>query len=135
MSKLDAAAKADVRRDTPETDYTIIDPGLSFRLPVTRMIAFTLGGRGLLVTSAGPIQKPESYGRARVYGVDGLAAVDVVIGSRFALRFAGEFHQIGFTFLGGGQLSNGLDGNLMTKEVGGLADRSIGGAATLAVMY
>jgi hypothetical protein len=135
MSKLDAAAQADVRRDTPETDYTIIDPGLSFRLPVTRMIAFTLGGRGLLVTGAGPIQKPESYGRARVYGVDGLAAVDVVIASRFALRFSGEFHQIGFNFLGGGQLSNGLDGNLMTKEVGGLADRSIGGAATLAVMY
>jgi len=136
LSKLDATARTDVRRDTPETDYTMIQPGLMFRLPVTRLIAFSAGGRGLVVTDAGPIGKAEtSYGRAKVYGFDGVAAVDVVIGSRFAIRFSGEIVQFGFSFLGGGALSSGLDGDLMTKEVGGLADRSIGGSATLAVMY
>jgi hypothetical protein len=135
-SKLtDPTAQADIMRDTPETEYTVIDPGLSFRIPLTRMVAFSLGGRGMLITKAGPIQTGSSYGRAKVYGAEGLAAVDVVLGRRFALRFAGEFVQVGFQFTGVGALSNGLDGDTKTKDVGGLADRSIGGSATLAVLY
>jgi hypothetical protein len=124
-----------IRRDTPTSEYTVIDPGLTFRLPVTRMVAVSLGGRGMLITSAGSIQTGASYGRAKVYGVDATAAIDVILGSRFALRFAGDFTQVGFEFQGAGQLSNGLDGDLKSKDVGGLADRSIGGSATLAVLY
>ncbi|TMQ24919.1 MAG: hypothetical protein E6J90_07115 [Deltaproteobacteria bacterium] len=125
-----------VRRDTPETSYTIIDPGLMFRLPVTRMVQFTLGGRGLVVTDAGPIVKSTSYGRAKVYGGEATAAVDIVFGSHVALRFSGEFVQIGYKFLGGtNTLANSLDGDPMHQDVGGLADRSIGGSATLAVLY
>jgi hypothetical protein len=129
------ASKAGIARDTPSANYTVIDPGLTFRLPVTRMVAFTLGGRGMIITNAGPIQNLDSYGRAKVYGVQGGASVDVVLGNRFALRFAGEFVQIGFAFTGVGALSNNLDGDPGTKDVGGLADRSIGGTATLAVLY
>jgi hypothetical protein len=106
-----------------------------FRFPVTRMVALAAGGRGMIITTAGAIQNPNSYGRARVYGFEGLAAVDVVLGTHLALRFAGEFVQVGFTFDGIGALSNNLDGNTETKDVGGLADRSIGGSATLAVLY
>jgi hypothetical protein len=70
-----------------------------------------------------------------VYGGEGLAALDVVLGSRFALRFSFELAQVGFTFDGVGTLSKGLDGDPSKPDVGGLADRSIGGAATLGVMY
>ena len=125
-----------VRRDTPETSYTIIDPGLMFRLPVTRMVQFTLGGRGLIVTDAGPIVKATSYGRAKVYGAEGVAAVDIVLGSHVALRFSGEYVQIGYKFLGGtNTLANTLDGDPMHQDIGGLADRSFGGSGTLAVLY
>jgi hypothetical protein len=138
-SKLAADPQAilNVRRDTPESEYTVIDPGLMFRLPVTRMVAFSIGGNGLIVPKAGPIAEKESYGLAKVYGAEAIAAVDVILGSHFALRFAGEFVQVGFTFKGGGQLSNGLDAamDLSSQEVGGLADRSIGGTATLALLY
>jgi hypothetical protein len=128
--------RAAIRRDTPETDYKIVDPGLTFRLPVTRMVAFTAGGRGLVVADAGPIVKATSYGRAKVYGVDATVALDVVLGSHFALRFAGEYTQIGFSFLGGtNTLANTLDGDPTHQDVGGLADRSLGGTATLAVLY
>jgi hypothetical protein len=132
----DVAVKA-VRRDTPETNYTIIDPSLMFRMPVTRMVAFQIGGRGLVITGAGPIQGPTSYGRARVYGGEAVAAVDVVLGSHLALRFSGEYTQIGYSFMGGGttSLANNLDNDPTSLDVGGLADRSIGGAATLAVIY
>jgi hypothetical protein len=131
----DPQASSELRRDTPSTEYTAIDPGLAFRFPVTRMVAFVAGGRGLIITRTGPIQNGSSYGRAKVYGAEGMAALDVVLGTRFALRFSGEFVQIGYAFEGVGALSNGLDGDPSQPDVGGLADRSIGGAATLAVMY
>ncbi|HMG22047.1 MAG TPA: hypothetical protein VK607_12040, partial [Kofleriaceae bacterium] len=132
---VDPTASAGIARDTPETEYTLIKPGLTFRFPVTRMVAFSLGGEFLLVTGAGPIQRATSYGKARVYGGAASAALDIIVTKHIALRFSGEFTQIGYSFLGGGALSNGLDGDMSSADVGGLADRSLGGAATLAVIY
>lgn len=131
----DDIANTAIRRDTPETEYTMLVPGLMFRLPVTRMVAFSLGGQFMLITNAGPIQHASSYGRARVYGGEGTAAVDIVLTRHIGLRFSGEFSQVGYAFLGGGALANGLDGDPKTQDVGGLADRSLGGAATLSVLY
>jgi hypothetical protein len=131
----DDLASKELLRDAPSTEYTIYDPGLSLRFPVTRAVAFVVGGRGMIIPRTGPIQNGTSYGRAKVYGAQGLAALDVVLGTRFALRFSGDFVQIGYTFDGVGALSNGLDGDPSKPDVGGLADRSIGAAATLAVLY
>jgi hypothetical protein len=125
--------RATLKQNTPETLYTMLDPGAMFRLPVTRLVAFALGGRAMIITSAGPIQSASSYGRARVYGAEGIAALDVVLGQHLGLRFSGEYSQIGYSFLGSGALTD-LDGNKM-RDVGGLADRTIGGAATLTVLY
>ena len=130
---MDPAARLTVKRNTPETEYTMFDPGLTFRLPLTRMFAFALGGRAMVITNAGPIQHTNSYGRARVYGAEGVAALDVVLGPHVGLRFAGEFSQVGFTFLGDGTLAD-ADGNGQ-QDVGGMADRAIGGAALLTVLY
>ena len=131
----DDQASKELQRDAPSTEYTIYDPGVSLRFPVTRTVAFVVGGRGMIIPRTGPIQNGTSYGRAKVYGAQGLAALDVVLGTRFALRFSGDFVQIGYTFDGVGALSNGLDGDPSRPDVGGLADRSIGAAATLAVLY
>jgi hypothetical protein len=128
-------ASDELLRDAPSTEYTVIDPGVALRFPVTRAVAFVAGGRGMIIPGTGPIQKGGSYGRAKVYGAQAFGALDVVLGTRFALRFSGEFVQIGYAFDGVGTLSKSLDGNPDNADVGGLADRSIGGAATLAVMY
>ena len=130
---MDDAARSTVKRNTPETEYTMIEPGAVFRLPVTRMVAFALGGHAMVVTKAGPIQTASSYGRARVYGGAVLVALDIALGQHLGLRFSGEGSQIGFSFLGGGALVD-PDGNGQ-QDVGGLADRSIGGAATLTLLY
>ncbi len=127
------ALRATLKQNTPETEYTMFDPGAMFRLPVTRLVAFALGGRAMIITNAGPIQAASSYGRARVYGAQGVLALDVVLGQHLGLRFSGEFSQIGYTFLGTGALTD-IDGNKM-QDVGGLADRTIGGAATLTLLY
>jgi hypothetical protein len=129
----DDAARSTVKRNTPETEYTILAPGAVFRLPVTRMVAFALGGHAMVITKAGPILTTPSYGRAQVYGAQAVAALDIVLLQHVGLRFSGEFSQIGFSFRGGGALTD-PDGNGQL-DVGGLADRSIGGAATLTLLY
>src|SRR6185295_6458861 len=128
-------AATDVARDAPATDYAVLDPGLKFRLPLTPRFAVSLGARGLVVLSAGGIQDAASYGQATVYGADAALALDIMLGRRFAVRLAGEFAQLGFSFAGKGALSNNVDGDPASKDVSGLSDRSIGGTATVAVVY
>ena len=75
------------------------------------------------------------YGQATVWGAEAFVGVDFVFGKRFALQLKGEFAQVGFTFAGTGAQANARDGDPTSKDVGGATDRSIGGAATLAVLY
>jgi hypothetical protein len=121
--------------DVPDTNYKLIDPGITFRIPIIPQLALTFGGKALIVIDAGPIQKPESYGRAKVFGGSGQAGLDIVLGNRFAIRLVGEFVQVGFAFTGTGALANNRDRDPLSKDVGGASDRSVGGAATLAVLY
>lgn len=121
--------------DVPDTDYKIIDPGLSFRIPLADIVALTFGGKALIVIDAGPIQQPESYGRAKVFGASGQAGLDIVIANRFAIRVVGEFVSVGFAFTGTGAMANARDRDPMTKDIGGASDRSFGGAVTLGVLY
>jgi len=121
--------------DVPDTRYKLIDPGINFRIPIIPQLALTFGGKALIVVDAGPIQQPESYGRAKVFGGAGQAGLDIVLGNRFAIRLVGEFAQVGFAFTGTGMLSNNRDRDPASKDVGGASDRSVGGAATLAVLY
>ena len=94
-----------------------------------------LGARGLSVLDSGGIQSTSSYGQATVFGAEGLAAVEIQVTPRFVVRLAGEFTQIGYAFTGIGARSGNVDGDPTTKDVAGLTDRSIGGSATLAVVY
>ena len=121
--------------DVPDTYYQAFDPGLSFRIPLAKVVALTFGGKALVIYDAGAIQNPESYGQAKVFGGQAEAGLDIVLGDRFAIRLVGEFTQVGFAFTGTGQLARARDRDPDTKDIGGAADRSIGGAATLAVLY
>ena len=131
----DPAVIDSVLRDSPNTNYALVDPGATFRLPVTARIAVALGARGLIVLDSGGIQSNSSYGQATVFGAEGLAAVEIQVTPRFVVRLAGEFTQIGYAFTGIGARSGNVDGDPTTKDVAGLTDRSIGGSATLAVVY
>jgi len=122
--------------DLPDTHYKYLAPVLGFRIPLGNIVAFVASGEAMIVRSAGPIQKADSYGKAKVFGGSGEAGFDIVIGDRVAVRLIGEYTQIGYSFLGaGGAQANARDGDPMTKDVGGAADRSYGGTATLGVLY
>jgi hypothetical protein len=121
--------------DLPDVDYQLFDPGLAFRLPLGGRLAVTLGGRALLVTSAGPIQRADQYGPAKILGGTASASLELILGDRIALRVAGEATQLDLTFAGTGTLATSRDGNASTIDVRGATDRYLGGVATLAVMY
>ena len=121
--------------DLPDVDYVGYEPGLVFRIPFAPAVALLFGGHAILVTSAGPIQGNMEYGQAKVIGGQGMAGLDIVLGNRFAIRLAAEVAQLGFAFTGTGMMTNNRDGDPTTKDVGGAADRYIGGAATFAVLY
>jgi hypothetical protein len=115
--------------DMPNVEYTLYDPGLAFRLPLGRMFAVTVAGRGLIVASAGQIQQTDQYGTATVMGLSGSAGLEVLMwNDRIALRVAGEATQISFAFTGNGTQSK-------DRSVKGASDSYLGGVATLAVMY
>ena len=121
--------------DLPDVDYRMFDPGIAFRLPLGGRVAVTLAGQGLLVTSAGPIQRTDQYGTARVFGGTASAGVELVISERLALRVAAEATQLGLSFSGNGMLAASRDGDPSTVDVRGATDRYYGGVATAAVTY
>ena len=121
--------------DLPDVLYQGYNPGITMRFPFVASFALVLGGDAYLVTNAGQITKNTSYGQARITGGEGFAGFDVVLGKRFAVRAVGEFSQVGFAFTGNGKEANSRDGDATTKDVGGAADRVIGGALTFGVLY
>jgi hypothetical protein len=122
--------------DLPDTDYKYLAPSLEVRIPIGTFIAFVMNGNAMLVRDAGAISKASSYGKAKIFGFDAAGGLDIVLGSRFAVRLIGEFEQVGYAFVGaGGEQANSRDDDPTDRDVGGAADRSFGGAATLAVHY
>jgi hypothetical protein len=121
--------------DIPDIQYKGYLPGFALRIPFAPAVALTLDARAFLVTSAGPIQALSSYGQAKVTGGQASAGIDIVIGNRVAIKLVGEYAQFGFAFVGNGTEAVNRDGDASSVDVGGAADRYIGAAATLAVMY
>jgi hypothetical protein len=120
--------------DLPDVDYKMFNPGLGFSIPLGRVAVF-LEGRALLVTSAGPIERPSSYGQAKVTAFEGEGGVEIGITKRIGVRLVGNFVGVGYTFKGTGAMSNNRDDDSASKDVGGAAERYISGALTASVLY
>lgn len=121
--------------DLPDVAYKMYEPGAALRVPVAPAIALVAMARAMLISDAGSIVTGTQYGQAKVFGFEGQAGLDIVLGDRFAIRLVGEIAQVGYTFTGVGELAKNRDNNPATPDVGGATDRSIGGSATLAVLY
>jgi hypothetical protein len=121
--------------DLPDVDYRTIEPALTLRFPLgTERLAVALTGQGMLVQDTGAIQTVAEYGAAKVTGVAGNVTIDAAITPRVLLRLRAEVTQLGFDFLGKGEMSNNRD-NDPDQDVGGALDRWLGAAANLAVSY
>jgi hypothetical protein len=116
-------------------NYTGFDPGIEFRIPLMERVALTFGGQAIFLTSAGPIQELDSYGQAKVTGGSGSISLDILLTKHVALNLRGEATQIGYKFTGNGAMTNDRDMEPSSPDIGGAADRYIGGVGTLAVLY
>ncbi|MEO8699837.1 MAG: hypothetical protein ABI867_07325 [Kofleriaceae bacterium] len=114
--------------DAPDTNYTVLAPGIALRTPVGASAAVFAGFRGMIVLGTGPIQQPENFGGAKVYGIGAEGGTDIAISSSLALRIAGELTQISYKFNGNGAIT-------MVRGITAATDRSFGLAATLAMKY
>jgi hypothetical protein len=121
--------------DLPDVGYKGFTGGLEARIPLAGPVALFAGGGGVFVTTTGAIQTAAQYGQAKVTGAEARAGLDIAIGKRLAVKVMGEFTQMGFAFTGTGQMSNNRDGDPATKDVGGAADRYIGGSLLFGVLY
>jgi hypothetical protein len=121
--------------DTPNVKYTMFEPGLGLRLPVTPKLIVGADAKLMLITSTGQIQEPEQYGTARVLGLEGALALDYVFGGGLFARAAFRYETIGYTFKGNGLLSINRDHVAMTQDVNGARDTYFGGLATLGYLY
>lgn len=122
--------------DLPDTDYNYFAPLIGGRIPLgTPNLALVSSVEIMLVRDAGRIADSDQYGRAKIFGIDAQGGLDITIKNRFALRLVAEITQIGFTFTGGGEKSRNRDLQPETVDIGGALDRSIGGAATLGILY
>lgn len=120
--------------DLPDVDYQMVTPGFGFRLP-TGKLAFFGEARALLVTSSGAIGKKESYGAATITAFDAEAGLELALSRRVALRLSGDLAVLAYDFKGSGALTNSRDMDATTNDVGGAADRFLGGALTVDVSY
>lgn len=121
--------------DLPDVDYRMYDPGLAVRIPLGSRLAFTAAGQFLMINAAGPIQRNDQYGAARVLGGNAAAGIEALVNDHIAVRLAAEATQLGFTFHGTGTLSTSRDGDSSTVDVRGATDRYYGGVATVAITY
>ncbi len=121
--------------DLPDVAYKGLNGGLDFRFPVASSVALFAGGGMIFVTTTGDIQTREQYGQAKVTGAEARLGVDIAIGKRMAITAMGDFAQMGFAFTGTGEMSNNRDGNPDSKDVGGAADRFLGGSLLFGVLY
>jgi len=121
--------------DLPDIVYKGFDPGLEVRIPIIRAVAFVFGGKAMLVTSAGPIQQPDSYGQAKVTAAEVMVGADIMFTRIIGMRLIAEGSQYGFAFTGNGEQARERDHDPSQVDVGGAADRYLGFAGSITVLY
>lgn len=123
-------APAGVVVDLPSVAYASIDPGLTFRYPLSDTLALDIGGKLLLVTSSGDIQDEDEFGGGSALGFDLGAGAEYRLSGSLSMRAGLRLIDIGTSFDGTGPESNLRDGNPDTVDVTGVNDLYLGGQVT-----
>lgn len=125
--------RTNIALDVPDVNYTSVNPGLALRIPFTKSFAFQVEGKFLAVLSAGDIQLEQEYGSGVVTGGDGDAFLELKLFEHFLLRGGAHITFIGYAFEGNGAKTQ-RDAT-QGSDVGGAADRYLGGYLSLGYQY
>jgi hypothetical protein len=130
-----AAIPAGEVLDVPDVKYTYYDPGAELRFPLSETLALAVGGRALLITDAGSIQRLDQYGTATLTGFDASGGFEYLYGDRMIINVMGRFALVGYEFAGDGAETTDRDGDPMTVDIGGASDQYLGGRVTLGYLF
>ena len=115
----------------PNVNYTILDPGLFFRMPLSGgKMVLNANAAFLAITNTGQMQNTmQGYGAATVSGFEASAGLDYQLTRLIFLRGNLGFQTIGFTF---------TDANAMRRDnekVKGARDSYFGAAVTAGYLF
>jgi len=111
----------------PNVAYTYIDLGAGGRIPLgSPSLALFIDARYLQILSSGEITETAFYGSGGGLGFDGEVGFEYLFARRGVVRVGGRYQRIALDFDGNGMLSNNLDGNSATQDVGGATDSFVG---------
>ena len=89
----------------PNVNYTMLEPGVFFSLPLSPKLAFNADAGFMLALDTGQIVTNEQYGTATVTGFELSLGADYLLTKNIFARAAARFETIGFTFSGNGMKS------------------------------
>lgn len=112
----------------PNVNYTIIDPMVFFKYPISTKLALGVNLGYMLVSDTGGIGSMMQYGPTTANGFEGEIGGDFLITKNVFLRAAFKFETIGMTFAPGGMKTN-VDGD-PEQDVFGARDTYLGGMIT-----
>jgi hypothetical protein len=121
--------------DMPDVDYRFYDPGLAVRFPIGSKLGIHADGEALLFKAAGYIQRTNSYGGAKMTGVEARGGLDFQATPKILIDVTASFTQIGYVFLGNGEETYNRDLDPSTQDVGGAKDQYIGVVGTVGYSY
>jgi len=113
----------------PSVTYTIIDPGVFFRMPIGQKIVLDANAAFLAVTNTGQMQQADKYGAATVTGFEFNIGGDYNLTNTVFLRALFNYETIGYKFNGAagtGMLPTATD----NQKVSGARDSYYGAIIT-----
>lgn len=120
----------------PDVQYASLDPGLTFRFPITEVLAVSAVGRLLVLLDPGDVAKADQYGdTSSSLGYDVGLDVEYKIMERLGVRVGARFMNVTLGFEGNGELANNLDGDPSSQDVDGISDTYLGGLITAGYLF
>jgi len=116
----------------PSVTYTMLEPGVFFRMPIMDgKLVINANGSFLAVTNAGQIQEAMKYGGATITGFEANLGADYHLGDALFLRALGNFETIGYSFKKNGMLPTPTD----NMKVSGARDNYYGLVVTAGYLF
>ncbi|MCW5806144.1 MAG: hypothetical protein KIT31_27515 [Deltaproteobacteria bacterium] len=120
--------------DVPNVNYTIVDPSVFFKYPVSAKLALNAEVGYMVISNAGAIQRMDQYGDSSVNGLETEVGFDYVFAKQLFARASFRFETIGHQFKGAGAMTTGRDTDA-DVDVYSARDTYFGGVISVGLTY
>lgn len=119
--------------EIPDVDYSYLDPGVGFRLPLGERLALLAEAHYIYVLDAGQIQEADQYGESSVFAFEGDLGAELKLTDNLVARTGVRYSQYSLDFEGEGDLTDRTGDGM--QDVNAARDRYLGVYATAGVLF